>query len=100
MAILVICQDSEQAQRLRKQYLQAHLDYIESILEQVDVAGPIKQHQVDHYDGSCFIYATDDMQYAKQLFENDPYAQHGVYRSHSFARFLPAAGNWVGGKTW
>jgi len=100
MAIIVICQDNEHAQSLRAQHLQAHFSYIESILEKLAIAGPINQQQSDQYNGSCFIYDTDDMQEAKQLFENDPYTIGGVYRSHSFASFLPAAGNWIGGKVW
>jgi len=100
MAIIVICQDSEHAQTLRQQHLQEHFDYIESIIDKLAIAGPINQQQADHYDGSCFIYNTDDMQEAKRLFENDPYAKNGVYYANSFATFLPAAGSWIGGKIW
>jgi len=100
MAIIVICQDGDKAQTLRKQHLQAHFSYIESILDKLAVAGPINQQQTGHYDGSCFVYDTDDIQEAKQLFANDPYAKVGVYLSHSFATFMPAAGKWIGGKIW
>ncbi len=100
MAIIVICHDGDNAQGLRKQHLQSHFRYIEGILDKLAVAGPINQLQAAHYDGSCFIYDTDDVEEAKQLFDNDPYVKAGVYRSYSFSTFMPAAGKWIGGKVW
>ncbi len=104
MAVLVICQDSDNAPTLRKTLAQAHLDYIETIQAFVSVAGPLNQ-SVDamrsgEYDGSGFVYDTNDVAVARKLFENDPYAKGGVYSHVSFAIFSPKAGQWVGGLSW
>ena len=104
MATLVVCQDSPEAPTLRKQYLKAHLEYIEKIMHQVRVAGPLSRsqsaRQLGTYDGSCLIYLTDDIDEAKVLFDSDPYTQAGVFAKAEFCRFNPVAGDWVGGKTW
>ena len=101
MAVIVICQDSDQAPTLRKTLKQAHLKYINTILAFVSAAGPLNQ-SVDamrsgECDGSAFIYDTNDVAVARKLFENDPYAKGGVYSQVSFAIFKPAAGQWIGG---
>jgi len=104
MPIIVMCQDSENAPELRKTHLNAHFEYIEKVLPLISVAGPLRQSadaiKNQYYDGSCFIYDTDDMSVAHKLFKNDPYAKGGVYDSVAFAEFTAAAGNWVGGLTW
>lgn len=100
MPYLVFCKDSENAPALRKAWAKAHLSYIEGILDQVSVAGPISSRDDNEYNGSCFIYQTDDREQAEHLFFNDPYYINGVYSSHEFNRFLPAAGEWIGGKIW
>ena len=104
MAILVICEDSPEAPVLRQQYLREHFEYIESILHQLCVAGPLAHNATKDepggYDGSCFIYDTNDPAIAEQLLFNDPYFKHGVYSSHRISRFKPAAGEWIGGTVW
>lgn len=104
MSTLVICQDSPDAPLLRETHLRAHLDYIEKIIDHVQVAGPVCQSDkaIDEKtsDGSVFIYKTDNIAEARQLFANDPYALSGVYESFAFSRFTPAAGAWLGGITW
>jgi len=104
MTTLVICQDSPDAPTLRQTHLQAHLEYIETIVDKISAAGPLSQsdQSIAHgaYDGSCFIYTTDDIDEAQALFNNDPYVAAGVYASASFSKFNPVAGNWVGGTNW
>lgn len=99
MPILVLCQDSPDAPLLRKKHLQAHLSYIEGIIGELSVAGPLSENTVD-YNGSCFIYATDNLSEAQMLFDNDPYAKAKVYEAVTFSYFKPAAGTWLGGVTW
>lgn len=104
MPVLVICQDSDNAPELRKTHLQAHLDYIETIVAMVCVAGPLCQSvnsmQNDNTDGSCFIYDTEDLSIARKLLDHDPYSRAGVYSQVAFAKFKSAAGHWIGGVTW
>ncbi len=104
MPMLVMCQDSEKAPELRKTHLQAHLDYIETVVAMICVAGPMSQsaHAMENnlHEGSCFIYDTDDIAVARKLLEHDPYSKAGVYNQVAFAKFTAAAGHWIGGITW
>jgi len=99
-----MCQDSDNAPELRKKHLQAHLDYIETVVAMICVGGPLNQSissmQNNTHDGSCFIYDTEDIKVARQLLEHDPYSRAGVYSQVAFAKFSPAAGHWAGGVTW
>ncbi len=100
MAWLVICRDIADSEGLRKQHLESHLAYIETIMDQVAVAGPLASQPQGALTGSCFIYRTDDRAAAESLLHNDPYYQAGLYRDVQFQALRPAAGTWVGGATW
>jgi len=104
MPILVMCQDSADGVALRKKHNKAHLAYIEKVFPLICVTGPLKQStdaiKNDYFDGSCFIYDTNDMIVARKLLNNDPYAKGGVYAQVAFAEFNPAAGHWIGGMSW
>jgi len=100
MPYLVFCKDSSNAPMLRKTWLQAHFDYISGALDNICVAGPTSSKKDGEYNGSCFIYNTDDLAEAETLFFNDPYYINGVYSSYELNRFVPAAGKWIGGKIW
>ena len=106
MATLCICHDSSNAPRLRKTQKAAHFLYIESIMDKLLVAGPLCAQAPDTgpeetlWEGSLFVYATDDRQTALNLLHNDPYYQSGVYDRIECQYFLPAAGAWPGGASW
>ena len=79
---------------------QAHLDYIESIRDRVLVAGPMLcdpdvPDKRGEFDGSLFVYATNDRDEARGLLEQDPYYRAGIYAQVSWARFTPARGSWL-----
>ena len=100
MAWLVICRDIADSEALRRQHLQSHLAYVETIMDQVAVAGPLASQPQGALTGSCFIYRTDDRAAAESLLHNDPYYRAGLYRDVQFQALRPAAGTWVGGATW
>ena len=100
MAYLVICKDSPNGSSLRKEWAKAHLDYIEGVLTDIYVAGPTSTREDNEFNSSCFIYKTDDLKEAEALFYSDPYYINGVYDSYEFSKFMPAAGDWIGGKIW
>ena len=100
MTWLVLCHDGANAAALRKRYLDRHLAYIESVMDQVAVAGPLAESADGEFTGSCFIYHTEDRSVAESLLRNDPYFAAGLYRSVTFHAFRAAAGGWVGGPTW
>ena len=100
MAWLVICCDIADSEALRQQHLQRHLAYVDTIMDQVAVAGPLAAQPGGAHVGSCFIYHTDDRTVAEALLFNDPYYQAGLYQDVQFQALRPAAGTWVGGAAW
>lgn len=100
MPFIALCEDHpDTSQKLRQQYLAAHLEYIESIHDQVLVAGPLAPDNGD-YNGSLFIYRAETRAGALQLLENDPYYKAGLYLRTTLCLFKPAAGHWIGGPSW
>lgn len=100
MPYIVFCQDSDKAPDLRTQYKQAHFTYIEDNLHKICVAGPMYDPATQQFQGSCFIYHTDDLAEAEELLFEDPYYTCGIYRQCDFSRFVAAAGTWIGGTVW
>ena len=100
MAILYLCQDTEDSSELREIHRDAHFSYIESIMDELLVAGPVQPTSDSGWKGSVFLYATDDQEKAKSLLHNDPYHRAGIYRKVEAHPFLPAAGRWLGGGIW
>ena len=104
MATLCICTDKTEpetlAAELRKTHRDAHFAYIESIMTQVLVAGPIPTGDGRGQRGSAFLYATDDPENALALLHDDPYYRAGLYETVEVLPFVPAAGSWLGGGIW
>jgi len=97
---LVICYDVSESDELRKHHLKSHLDYIETILERIQVAGPIVNNASGKYQSSCFVYTADSKEEALELLHADPYYRAGLYQNCVIEEFKAVAGNWVGGKRW
>ena len=101
MAWLVICRDVADSAALRREYLEAHLAYIEKVMDRIAVAGPLfTEDSPDDMNASCFIYRTVDLDEARALLREDPYYRAGLYEEVEFRAFRPAAGVWVGGAAW
>ena len=100
MPHLVYCKDRPDAGDLRQQTLSDHLAYIETVMDKVAVAGPMRTAAGTSIVGSCFIYHTEDRSEATRLLENDPYHKCGLYGQVEMLSFTVAAGTWIGGKTW
>lgn len=99
--IAVICTDKAgpEAGAARKQHAKAHLDYIESVLDKIAVAGPLKRPDGSDW-GSLLVYKTEDPDQARAWLSGDPYASAGIWESVEVQSFFGAAGDWVGGKAW
>ncbi len=96
MPYAAICRDqNENAIKLRESELQAHLDYVAGIAEQVLVAGPMSIEGSSSFNASLFIYAVDTEQEARELLERDPYFRAGIYADVTLAPFTPARGTWL-----
>ena len=103
MYFLVICRDAHGSGPLRRLHLQAHLDYVESIMQRIAVAGPVADNGSDErgeYRASCFIYRADSAAEARQVLLEDPYYCAGIYASYTVEAFKAVAGTWVGGRNW
>ncbi len=104
MATLCICTDKTEPETLAGDLRAAnrddHFAYIESIMDQVLVAGPIPAEDGNGQRGSAFLYATNDPEEALALLHADPYYRSGLYATVEVLPFLPAAGRWLGGGIW
>jgi uncharacterized protein YciI len=102
MPYIAVCDDDPtvDSAALRRQARDAHFAYIEGILDRVLVAGPLADPAGGSYTASVFVYVAGTESEARQLLENDPYYQAGIYGRVRLAPFTPAAGRWIGGKIW
>lgn len=102
MPYIAVCEDDPTVDSvaLRRREKDAHFAYIEGILEQLLVAGPLADAPGARHNGSLFVYAADSETQARQLLEDDPYYQAGIYGRVRLAPFAPAAGQWIGGTIW
>lgn len=104
MATLCICTDKTKPETLAGDLRAAkrddHFAYIESIMDQVLVAGPMPAEDGNGQRGSAFLYATNDPEEALALLHADPYHRSGLYATVEVLPFLPAAGSWLGGGIW
>lgn len=102
MPYIAVCEDDPTVDTaaLRRREKDAHFAYIEAILDQLLVAGPLAEAAGGQHNGSLFVYATDSETGARRLLENDPYYRAGIYGRVRLAPFVPAAGQWIGGTIW
>jgi uncharacterized protein len=102
MAWLAFCTDRTDIDTgaLRRARREAHFAYIESIMDQLLVAGPLSAQDGAAHQGSVFVYRVDDEAQARRLLEDDPFWQAGIYADCQFRAFTPAAGRWAGGALW
>ena len=89
----------ERAAHIRREKLAGHLQYVEANLESYAVAGP-NRHDDEDYHSSTFIVRAQDIAGADKLMAGDPYVRAGLYQALNGVEFVPAAGEWVGGKLW
>jgi uncharacterized protein len=83
----------------RKAHALAHLAYVESILDKILVAGPLRTPE-GATRGSLLIYKADSEAHARALLEGDPYFAADIWDSVRIDPYWAVAGDWVGGKTW
>ena len=98
--IVVLCFDGPGAAGLRATAAAAHLNYIETVLDEINLAGPLYDETGLLGRGSLYVLKTADEQRARQIVENDPFFKAGVFAEVRYRRFLPAAGQLIGGKIW
>ena len=84
---------------LRQEYLVSHLQWVESNMASIRVAGP-RLDDDERILGSLYIIEAETKQRALKLLESDPYHQAAIWQSITCTEFKAYAGTWVGGKNW
>jgi uncharacterized protein YciI len=98
--VVVICRDGPQGPQVRAAATPAHMAYIETVLDEINVAGPLFDATGINTIGSLYSLRTQSLERARQIIENDPYRQAGAFASVEYFPHLPAAGHYIGGKIW
>ncbi len=98
--VVVICRDGPQGPQVRAAATQAHMAYIETVLDEINVAGPLFDAAGVNMIGSLYTLRTQSLERARQIIENDPYHLAGAFASVEYFPHLPAAGHYIGGKIW
>jgi uncharacterized protein YciI len=77
-----------------------HLSHLETIVDHIAMAGPLKDPSGSRIVGSLLAYRTDDLEQAKAWLDGDPYSRCGIWADVEWSRLVLAAGSLVGGVTW
>ncbi|MCS6946356.1 MAG: YciI family protein [Steroidobacteraceae bacterium] len=99
-AFIVLCRDGANGAALRAQATAAHLAYIETVLPELNVAGPLYDESGTRTVGSVFCVRSKHLSRVREIIENDPYFKAGVFAAVEYFPFLPAAGQYIGSKIW
>lgn len=97
---VVLCRDGPNGEALRAAHNADHLAYIETVMGDLNVAGPLFDDTGKRVIGSMYCLHTQSLVRAREIVENDPYFRGGVFASVDYIPHMPAAGKFVGGKTW
>lgn len=95
----IITRDKPGAAATRMEKLKEHLAHIETALERLAVAGPLRD-EAGGFTGSLLVVKADSAAEARALLEADPYFRADIWSDIEIRAFNAAAGDWVGGKTW
>jgi uncharacterized protein len=95
----VIARDRPGAEPKRLAVRDAHFAYVETILDRIAVAGPLRTES-GGFAGSVLIYHAANEAEARALLEADPYWAADIWESVTIEPFMAAVGTWVGGKRW
>lgn len=99
-ATVVICRDGPNGTAARAVATAAHLSYVETILDEINVAGPLYDDSGTRSVGSLYCLKTKSAARAREIIENDPFFKAGVFATVEYFPHLPAAGVYLGGKVW
>ncbi len=99
-AFIVLCRDGENGAHVRATQTPAHMSYIETVLGDLNVAGPLYDDSGTKTIGSLYCLHTKSLVRAREIIENDPYYKAGAFASVEYFPHLPAAGKYIGGKIW
>ncbi len=96
----VLCFDGPNGEQARAAATAAHLRYIESVLDDINIAGPMYDSAGVRIIGSLYVLRATSEGRAREIIEADPYFKAGAFATIRYQPFLPAAGHYIGGKIW
>jgi hypothetical protein len=99
-AYIVLCRDGDSGAAVRAAQTASHMAYIETVMDELNVAGPLYDESREQPVGSLYCLHTRSLARAKEIIESDPYFIHGAFESVEYFPHLPAAGRYIGGKIW
>lgn len=99
-AYVAICKDGPNGSARRAAASRDHFKYIESVLGELNLAGPLYAPDSKTMIGSLYCLQTASLDKARSLVEEDPFFRAGVFASVDYYPHLPAAGKFIGGKIW
>ncbi|MGY6638067.1 MAG: hypothetical protein ABS49_11825 [Erythrobacter sp. SCN 62-14] len=95
----IIATDKPGATATRMAKLGEHLAHVEAAIDQLAVAGPLRDRD-NNFVGSLLVVKADSEAEARAMLEDDPYYRANIWADIQIHAFGAAAGDWVGGKTW
>lgn len=95
----IYCTDKPGAGPQRGEASPAHLAHVEKTLDNYLIAGPMKNEAGETIGSLLIVKATDAADARRQL-EADPYYGADIWAEIRISEFMPAAGDWIGGKIW
>lgn len=95
----IICWDAPDSASIRAAARDLHFARIERIMDNLAIAGPLKDAS-GAFIGSLVIVKAEDETEARAILEGDPYFIAGVWARFEIHDFMPAAGEWIGGRIW
>jgi uncharacterized protein YciI len=96
----ISCVDGPDGARLRLEHMKAHLAHIETVIDDILIAGPVQDKDGGSHVASLLVLKAENIEAARAWLERDPYFKAGVWKSVEIVPFKPVAGTWIGGKTW
>ena len=100
MLVSIYCKDAQRGAEARQSKLQEHLGHIETIEENIRVAGPVMGTGGEEPVASLLVVEVDSLDEATAMLHADPYYQAGVWQEVNIQEFKGVVGSWVGGKKW
>lgn len=97
---MVLCKDKpgDAPGKIRQEKMADHLAHVEKTVDSLLLAGPM--FDGDTVIGSMLIFKADSPEQALEMAKQDPYYHADIWESMEVSRFVGAAGDFVGGKTW
>tara|TARA_R110000765_G_scaffold172806_2_gene277717 strand:- start:491 stop:793 length:303 start_codon:yes stop_codon:yes gene_type:complete len=95
----IYCTDKPDTAQKRLDTRDAHFAHIEATLANFCIAGPLRDEKGVTV-GSLLIVKAKDAAEARKCLEADPYFDAAIWADIRITEFVPAAGDWIGGKIW